>query len=104
MFRSVATVLSLAAALAVLPGPETAGTAEARELNQRQTIDAGHNAQIQRTIARMRRQGAVIERDAVSAGCGSQRVGTVTVEGRAPREVTTVVLGDVINYVGAGGC
>lgn len=103
MFRSATIALALAAILVALPdGPD--GSAQARELNQRQTIDAGHNAQIQRTIARMRRQGAVIERDATSAGCGSQRVGTVTVEGRAPREVTTVVLGDVINYVGAGGC
>jgi hypothetical protein len=98
------TLIAAAALAATVVGVSAGGAdAEARELNQRQTIDAGHNAQIQRTIARMRRQGAVIE-DNVSGGCGGQSVGTVTVEGRAPREVNTVVLGNVINYVGAGGC
>ena len=56
MFRFATIALALAAVLVALPdGPD--GSAQARELNQRQTIDAGHNAQIQRTIARMRPAG-----------------------------------------------
>ena len=87
-----------------------AGGADAKELNQRNHLEPRFNAKIQREIAKnWRRQGELQNQDFTSGqqnGCGSQSVGNVFVPkgSRAPREVITVITGDVINNVGRGGC
>jgi hypothetical protein len=86
------------------------GVASAKELNQRTHLEPRFNAKIQREIAKnWRRQGELQNQDFTSGqqnGCGSQSVGNVFVPkgSRAPREVITVITGDVINNVGRGGC
>lgn len=86
------------------------GSAGAKELNQRTHLEPRFNAKIQREIAKnWRRQGELQNQDFTSGqqnGCGSQSVGNVFVPkgSRAPREVITVITGDVINNVGRGGC
>lgn len=87
-----------------------AGGAGAKELNQRDHLEPRFNAKIQKEIAKnWRRQGELQNQDFTSGqqnGCGSQSVGNVFVPkgSRAPREVITVITGDVINNVGRGGC
>jgi hypothetical protein len=87
-----------------------AGGAGARELNQRDHLEPRFNAKIQKEIARnWRRQGELQNQDFTRGqqnGCGSQSGGNVFVPrgSRAPREVITVITGDVINNVGRGGC
>jgi hypothetical protein len=87
-----------------------AGGAVAKELNQRDHLEPRFNAKIQKEIAKnWRRQGELQNQDFTSGhqnGCGSQSVGNVFVPkgARAPREVITVITGDVINNVGRGGC
>jgi hypothetical protein len=84
--------------------------AGAKELNQRDHLEPRFNAKIQKEIAKnWRRQGELQNQDFTSGqqnGCGSQSVGNVFVPrgSRAPREVITVITGDVINNVGRGGC
>ena len=86
------------------------GSAGAKELNQRDHLEPRFNAKIQKEIAKnWRRQGEMQNQDFTSGqqgGCGSQSVGNVFVPkgSRAPREVITVITGDVINNVGRGGC
>jgi len=87
-----------------------AAGAGAKELNQRDHLEPRFNAKIQKEIAKnWRRQGELQNQDFTSGqqnGCGSQSVGNVFVPrgSRAPREVITVITGDVINNVGRGGC
>jgi hypothetical protein len=86
------------------------GSAGAKELNQRTHLEPRFNAKIQKEIAKnWRRQGELQNQDFTNGqqnGCGSQSVGNVFVPkgSRAPREVITVITGDVINNVGRGGC
>jgi hypothetical protein len=87
-----------------------ASSVGAKELNQRDHLEPRFNAKIQKEIAKnWRRQGELQNQDFTSGqqnGCGSQSVGNVFVPkgSRAPREVITVITGDVINNVGRGGC
>jgi hypothetical protein len=86
-----------------------AGGAGAKELNQRDHLEPRFNTKIQKEIARnWRRQGELQNQEFTGGqqnGCGSQSVGNVVVPrgARAPREVITVIRGDVINNVGRGG-
>ncbi len=81
----------------------------AAEINQRQNLDPGVNAKVQRHIAKAWAQDGGGQ-DTASTGpddqCGNQGVGNVVVPRgtQSPREVITVVRGDVINVVGPGGC
>lgn len=96
--------LNLALAALLLP----AGGAMAGEFNTRQHLDPGSNSKVQKVIAQAWQQSAEASKMKKGFGspCGSQNVGAVQVTpgGAAPREVTTVVLGDAINVVGVGGC
>jgi len=80
----------------------------AAEINQRQNLDPGANAKVQRHIAKAWAQDG--GQDTATTGpdeqCGNQGVGNVVVPRgtQSPREVITVVRGDVINVVGPGGC
>lgn len=102
-------------AVSLLTAVSAAGTggAFAKELNQRQHLDPRFNLKIQKQIARgWRLQGELGSMDPTSDRlgarheCGSQAVGNVYVPpgARAPREVVTVITGDVINNVGRAGC
>ncbi len=81
----------------------------AAEINQRQNLDPGTNAKVQRHLARAWAQDGGGQDSATARPdepCGNQGVGNVVVPRgtQSPREVITVVRGDVINVVGPGGC
>ncbi|EWY38074.1 hypothetical protein N825_15185 [Skermanella stibiiresistens SB22] len=99
---------SATGALTVAIGTTT--SAAAAELNQRTHLEPRFNDKIQMQIAKSwRRQGELQNQDFTRGsqqGCGSQSVGNVFVPkgAQAPREVVTIITGDVINNVGRGGC
>lgn len=88
-------VIALAAALSV-------GVADAQQLNKRKHADPASQAKINRAMPQSRmEQGGELDvssRSKVSRNC-NLNVGNVQVEkgARAPREVNTVIRGDVIN-------
>jgi hypothetical protein len=70
-------------------------------------LDAKSGAKVARFKANIESIGSVgpATGAARAADCGSVGIGNVrTGNGMAPREVTTIVTGDVINVVGSGGC
>ncbi|UEM22108.1 hypothetical protein JL100_004970 [Skermanella mucosa] len=101
------TAILMAWACLALAAPGDAG---AKELNQRTHLEPRFNGKIQMEIAKSwRRRGELQDQDFTQGGklsCGSQAVGNVYVPrgATAPREVVTIITGDVINNVGRGGC
>lgn len=105
------TAILIAGAFLAFAAPGGAG---AKELNQRTHLEPRFNGKIQMEIAKSwRRRGELQDQDftqgAAQGGklsCGSQAVGNVYVPrgSTAPREVVTIITGDVINNVGRGGC
>jgi hypothetical protein len=69
------------------------------------SIEADKRAKIMRAKAKRDSQSdAFNENGSASGGCGNQQVGNVFTGGsnRPPREVTTIITGDVINIAGRG--
>jgi hypothetical protein len=98
-------VFITAVLIAVAPLSAEAG----KERNQRQNLDPRMNAKVQNFKAQAWRESTGQQakgKTGPQAGCGSQSVGVVQTpkNGTAPREVNTIVTGDVINIVGPNGC
>jgi hypothetical protein len=97
-------------ALALLPAMLGQG-AIAAEVNKREHLDPRLNAKVQSHIAkgwqqRPGGQGGSTGAGGAQAGCGGQAIGNVQVGkgGQAPKEVNTIITGDVINVVRPGAC
>ncbi len=78
----------------------------AKEYNRSNHVDAGAQVKVTKAIAEAHRRGGEGEKSRfqLNQGCGNLNIGNVEVAGaRAPREVVTVVTGDVIN-INRGGC
>lgn len=86
----------------------TSGFATAAEYNRSQHMDAGGNSKINKHIASSYRntKNKKTGYRSGSGNCGNQAVGNVVVEkgAKAPREVITVVRGDVVNVNNGRGC
>ncbi len=108
MTRTVVLIAALATALSALA---PMGAEAAKERNQRQNLDPRMNAKVQNFKAQAWRESAGGQAKGIGVpqpggGCGSQSVGVVQTprNGTAPREVNTIITGDVINVVGPNAC
>ena len=84
-----------------------AGDLLAEEINQI-SMDAKSRAKIIRSQADQQARGSMATATGapkVVSGCGTVNIGNLTTtNGVAPQNMTTIITGDVINYVGPGGC
>jgi len=86
----------------------TSSSVTATEYNRSRHMDSGGNSKINKHIASSYRntQNKKTGYRSGSGHCGNQAVGNVVVEkgAKAPREVITVVRGDVVNVNNGRGC